>query len=279
MSAKIIDGDCVVKMSEINEKSVRLAISSPPYGVGKSYEIESTMEEYLAWMKLVVKQLSRVLVDGGSICWQVGNYVKDGVITPLDFHFWQMFSECGFQLRNRIIWTFGHGLHCSKRLSGRYEVLLWLTKGLYTDYTFNLDPIRIAQKYPNKKHYTGDRKGELSCNPLGKNPGDVWNFMLEEWESGVWDIPNVKHNHPEKTAHPCQFPMELAERCVLAFSNEGDTILDPFGGVGTTALAAEKHGRNGISIERVKEYNVIARERLEQLKCGTLKTRPIGKIS
>ena len=106
------------------------------------------------------------------------------------------------------------GLHCKKRLSGRYETILWFTKS--DDYTFNLDPIRVPQKYPNKKYFKGKNKGKLSCNPLGKNPSDVW------------EIPNVKHNHVEKTEHPCQFPVELVDRLVLSLTNEGDVVFDPF---------------------------------------------------
>src|SRR5882757_7585544 len=99
-----------------------------------------------------------------------------------------------------------------------YETVLWFTKG--DNYRFNLDPIRISQIYPGKRHPL-ERKslaGLPSGNPLGKNPGDVWEFSAEDHfrESLIWDIPNVKANHPEKTFHPCQFPIELVERCVLA---------------------------------------------------------------
>lgn len=150
----------------------------------------------------------RILKPQGSICWQVGNYVDNGEIIPLDVILYPIFSRLGLQLRNRIVWHFGHGLHASKRFSGRYEVILWFTKG--HDYVFNLDAVRVPQKYPQKKHFKGPKKGELSGNPLGKNPGDIW------------EIPNVKANHVEKTIHPCQFPVELIERLVLALTNEDD---------------------------------------------------------
>ena len=109
-------------------------------------------------------------------------------------------------MRNRIVWHFEHGLHCSRRLSGRYETIMWFTKG--DDYVFELDPIRVPQKYPGKKYFKGPKAGQYSCNPLGKNPGDVWT------------IPNVKSNHVEKTGHPCQFPVELIERLVLALTRK-----------------------------------------------------------
>ena len=154
-------------------------------------------------------------------------------------------------------------------------MILWFTKG--DNYLFNLDPIRVPQKYPGKKHFKGPNKGQLSGNPLGANPSDVWEFLVKEWDTQVWDIPNVKSNHPEKTEHPCQFPVELAERCILALSDEGEVVLDPFGGVGTVGIACELHGRTGICIEREGEYVKVAQKRLEDLRRGQLRIRPMGK--
>jgi len=149
------------------------------------------------------------------------------------------------------------------QLSGRYETILWFTKG--DDYTFHLDPIRVPPKYPNKKHFKGDKRGQLSCNPLGKNPGDVWIF------------PNVKNNHVEKTIHPCQFPVELVERLVLSLTDEGDRVFDPYMGVGSSIIAAVKHRRAGYGCDTVQEYVQIARDRLKKLRAGKLRTRPMGK--
>ncbi|HOA52669.1 MAG TPA: site-specific DNA-methyltransferase, partial [Thermogutta sp.] len=205
----------------------------------------------------------RVLDDQGSICWQVGNYVDNGEIIPLDIVLYPIFASLGLHLRNRIVWHFGHGLHASKRFSGRYEVLLWFTKG--DEYTFKLDAVRVPQKYPNKKYFKGPKKGELSGNPLGKNPGDVW------------EIPNVKANHVEKTIHPCQFPVELIERLVLAMTDKGDWVLDPFIGVGTTAIAALMHGRKAIGAEIMPEYVEIAKERIRLAERGELRIRPMER--
>lgn len=148
----------------------------------------------------------------------MGNYVDNGEIIPLDILLYPIFSSFKLKLRNRIVWHFGHGLHASKRFSGRYEVILWFTKT--DEYVFNLDNVRVPQKLPNKKHFKGPNKGKLSGHPLGKNPSDVW------------EIPNVKSNHVEKTIHPCQFPVELIERLVLALTDEGDWVFDPFIGGG-----------------------------------------------
>src|SRR5439155_11443066 len=175
-------------------------------------------------------------------------YVHNGEIIPLDTILFPIFRELGLKMRNRIVWHFEHGLHCTKRFSGRYETIVWFTKN--DDYVFNLDPIRIPQKYPSKKHFKGPRRGELSCDPRGKNPGDLW------------VIPNVKSNHVEKTIHPCQFPVYLIERLVLALTNKGDWVLDPFLGVGSSAVAALLHDRRAAGADIVKEYMGIARERV-----------------
>jgi len=153
--------------------------------------------------------------------------------------------------------------------------MLWFTK---TDnYVFNLDPVRVPSKYPGKRHYKGDHKGEPSGNPLGKNPSDIWQIMCDEWETGLWDIPNVKSNHPEKTIHPCQFPVELVERCVLAFSNEGDIVFDPYAGVGSSLIAALKRDRKAIGCEKEADYVALTSQRISDYYAGVLKTRPIGK--
>jgi len=101
--------------------------------------------------------------------------------------------------------------------------------------------------------------------------------MSEEWETCLWDIPNVKSNHPEKTEHPCQFPVELVERCVLAMTNPDDTVFDPYGGVGTSILGALRQGRRAVASEQDPDYCRIARERIDEWKAGSLKVRPLGK--
>ena len=189
--------------------------------------------------------------------------------------YYQIFKKHGLKLRNRIVWHFGHGLHASNRFSGRYETLLWFSKT--DDYIFNLDNVRVPSKYPGKRHFKGPKKGLPSGNPLGKNPSDIWEIIEQDWDKAMWDIPNVKSNHPEKTKHPCQFPIELVERCVLALTDENSWVLDPFAGVGSTVIGAIKNNRNGMGIEKEKEYCKIANKRIEDFKEGTLKIRPINK--
>ena len=275
MSEIILHGDCLNIIKTMTDNSVQLIITSPPYNLNKEYEKSSTLEDYLSTFNTLMDEMVRVLDDRGSICWQVGNYVNKGEIFPLDIFYYDMFKKRGLKLRNRIIWHFEHGLHASKRLSGRYETILWFTKT--DDYVFNLDDIRVPSKYPNKKHFKGPKKGQLSGNPLGKNPSDVWEILLHDWENEIWDIPNVKNNHPEKTIHPCQFPIELAERCILALTNEEDVVFDPFAGVGSSLLAALINNRKAIGCEKEEVYVNIANQKILEFRSGKLKHRHINK--
>lgn len=257
--------------------SVKLVITSPPYNIGKEYETKIGIDEYICKMLPILDELSRILSDNGSICWQTGNFVDNGEVYPLDIYFYPYFKKLGLQLRNRIIWHFGHGLHCTKRFSGRYETILWFTKS--DEYTFNLDDVRVPSKYPGKRYFKGENKGKISGNPKGKNPEDVWEMTLErlfdDWDAQIWDIPNVKNNHPEKVDHPCQFPVELAERCVLALSNENDIVYDPFAGVGSSLIAALKNNRRAYGTDTEQSYVDIGLDRIHNLSEGTLKSRPI----
>lgn len=255
--------DNLTFMRELPAGMMHLIVTSPPYNIGKRYERRSPLDGYIQDQAQVIAECVRLLNPRGSLCWQVGNHVDDGEVVPLDIKLYPFFQKLGLKLRNRIVWHFEHGLHCSRRFSGRYETILWFTKS--DDYTFNLDPIRVPSKYPNKRHFKGPRAGELSGNPLGKNPSDVW------------VVPNVKHNHVEKTIHPCQFPVELIERLVLSMTNVGDNVFDPYMGVGSSVIAAIKNDRAGYGCDIAQEYVDVAWERVHLLRAGMLKTRPMGK--
>jgi adenine-specific DNA-methyltransferase len=273
---QIINDDCLTVLKKIEEGKFDLILTSPPYNVGKSYETKTSIENYLATQEEIIIQLVRTLSEKGNICWQVGNYVDKGEVFPLDIFYYHIFKKHGLKLRNRIIWHFGHGLHASNRFSGRYETILWFSKS--DNYIFNLDKVRIPSKYPGKLHFKGPNKGKPSGNPLGKNPSDIWEIIEQDWENGMWNIPNVKSNHPEKTDHPCQFPIELVERCVLALTEEKSWVLDPFLGVGSSIIGAIKNNRNAIGIEKEETYCKIAKKRTADLIAGKLKIRPINKI-
>jgi adenine-specific DNA-methyltransferase len=259
-------------LTTIPDNEAQLVVTSPPYQVGKVYEKDMSEGEYRHMLKDVVKECVRIVRPGGSICFQVGNYMAGPnrpkplpfLVDPI-FRRWE--RKENIHLRNMIVWHFGHGLHAGRRFSGRYETILWYTKG--DDYLFNLEAVRVPQKYPGKRHYRGAKKGQPSGNPAGKNPSDVW-----------LDIPNVKANHVEKTMHPCQFPVGLVERLILSMTNPGDLVVDPFMGVGSTAVAAVLTGRRAAGSDLDSTYIDEARNRVRRAFAGNLpvrQNRPIFK--
>ena len=263
-SCVLINDDCIKALKTLPDESIDLSVTSPPYFMGKEYDRSTKIEDFVEAHRLILSELLRITKQGGSICWQVGYHVKDAVVIPLDFLVHGIFgSSSELYLRNRIIWTFGHGLHSKKRFSGRHEMVLWYSKG--KDFFFNLDSVRVPQKYPGKTHYKGAKKGEYSGNPLGKNPGDVW------------EIPNVKALHIEKTDHPCQFPVALAQRLVRALTPSDGRVFDPFMGSGSTGVAALVEGKKFVGVEIIKEYYDIAHSRCEQSLSKEIKFRPLEK--
>ena len=257
-------GDCLDLVAALPSGSIDIIITSPPYCIGKEYESTSNLEDFEKMHSTLLPEVVRILKPGGSLCWQVGNHVQNNKVTPLDcLIFAEMRSFKEVSLRNRIIWNYGHGLHCSNRFSGRHETIMWYTKG--DKYTFNLDDVRVPQKYPGKTYTKGPNKGKPSGNPRGKNPSDVW------------EIPNVKSNHIEKTDHPCQFPVALPQILIKALSNEGDIVLDPFLGSGSTAVAAVLENRRYVGAETDEKYIKIAQQRINDALSGVSRTRPWDK--
>ncbi len=259
---EILLKDAFQFLKDLPEDSVDLIISSPPYFMGKEYDSSRDISKFIETHEKLLKHVVRVIRWGGGICWQIGHHVDKNVIVPLDALVYTVFSKSDcLYLRNRIVWTFGHGAHCSHRFSGRHESILWFSKG--DDYSFNLDAVRVPQKYPGKRHYKGPNRGKLSGNPLGKNPGDVW------------DVPNVKARHPEKTEHPCQFPVALAQRLIRALTRPGALVVDPYLGSGSTAIAATLERRRFMGCDHNEKYIEIARNRLRELAAGNLKVRSL----
>lgn len=259
-------GDCLDILKKMPSESVDLVVTSPPYCIGKAYEDpHNDIKTFRELHTSIFDDLYRVVKPGGSICWQVGYHISEKCVVPLDYIVYDIFTANSEKLkhplilRNRIIWTFGHGLNSTNRFSGRHETILWFTKGNQT--VFNLDAVRIPQKYPGKRYYKGPNKGELSGNPLGKNPSDVW------------DIPNVKAHHVEKTDHPCQFPVALPRRLIKALTLPNAVVVDPFMGSGTTGVAAVLEGRRFVGAEVIKKYYDISVGRIKDAAAGNAKIR------
>lgn len=274
-SISIYNGDCLNLLKSMPDESCDLIITSPPYCIGKAYEKKNTdIKAFVEQQERIIDDVYRILKVGGSVCWQVGYHITEKEVVPLDFYVYQIFTEhtkdkdYPLKLRNRIVWTFGHGLNPTTRFSGRHETIMWFTKG--DDYQFDLDKVRVPQKYPGKRYYRGEKKGQLSGNKLGKNPSDIWKDIEL---SDVWDIPNVKANHVEKTDHPCQFPVALPTRLIRALCPAKGVVLDPYMGAGTTGVAAVLEKRKFVGSELSEEYYEIAKNRIQQAIDGTVKIR------
>ena len=240
-------GDCLERLHEVGSRSIALVVTSPPYNIGKAYERRLPLDDYLQWCCLWLSEVRRVLTPTGSAWINLGfvDVPGSGRAVPLPYLLW---PHLGLYLVQEVVWRYENGVACRRRLSPRNEKLLWLAHDPHC-YHFDLDAIRDPDvRYPNQR-----RNGRLRCNPLGKNPGDVWH------------IPKVTAGRiaAERTPHPAQMPLALAERIVLACSRPGDLVLDPFSGSGTTLLAAVRHKRHALGIERDPQYVAIAIDRLQ----------------
>jgi adenine-specific DNA-methyltransferase len=257
-------GDCVHLLRSMPDECVDLTITSPPYCMGKEYEDSRSVDDFIAAHRVILPEIARITRPGGSICWQVGYHVSTQSAYPLDYPVFSILSGIdGITLRNRVIWSFGFGMHQTRRFSGRHETALWFTKG--ADYFFDLDAVRAPQKYPGKRRYKGPRKGEFSCNPKGKNPGDVW------------EIPNVKAAHVEKLDHPCQFPVGLVDRFIRATCPERGVVFDPYMGSASTGVAAIVNDRRFFGAEVNEGYGIMAHKRLVMAHEGIVPIRPVER--
>jgi len=244
----ILVGDCLKRLAEIESESVALVLTSPPYNIGKPYETALPLDSYLVWCQRWLAEIRRVLTPTGAAWINLGfvEVADRGKAVPLAYLLWPLID---LYLVQEVVWRYENGVACRRRLSPRNEKLLWLVRDP-SSYRFNLDGIRD----PNIRYPRSRRHGRLRYNPLGKNPSDVWH------------IPKVAAGRasPERTGHPTQMPLPLAERVVLACSDSGDVVLDPFAGSGTTLVAAIRHGRNTVGIERDTDYAAIAERRLRE---------------
>lgn len=223
-------------LRDVPDAHAQLAITSPPYNIGRAYGGDPKADRmrhlaYLGWMLQVISELARVLRPGGVLAFQVGSTrLDDGSLKPLDVIFWDYLILAGLTPQNRVCWPSDHGLTPKRRLSERWEVLMIFSKGEPS--TFNATPARRPQKHPDKRAFRGPRVGQLTGHPLGAHPSDVWN-----------DIPHLRAGWSEKTSHPAQFPIELARRAIMLYTMPGDVVLDPFTGSGSSMVAAFRAGR------------------------------------
>jgi site-specific DNA-methyltransferase (adenine-specific) len=226
-------------MQEIPDRSLHLMVTSPPYNVTKDYDQNLSLDEYLEMLRQVFSETHRVLVDGGRACINVANLGRRPYI-PLSDHISRLMMEIGFRMRGEVIWNKGAGAGVSMAwgsfqsasnpvLRDTHEYILVFSKGDFT----------------RKK-------------PAGKE-NTITKEQFMEWTKSVWTI------NPEsarKVGHPAPFPVELPNRLIQLYTYQGDVVLDPFMGSGTTAIAALNTGRKYIGYEIDPEYVRLAEKRI-----------------
>lgn len=218
---KLLTGDSTKLMTNLENDSVSLIISDPPYNLSKNYnssndnmEFDEFMEFTHAWLN----EAYRVLAPGGTI------YVFMGM-RMISYVYMIMEKELNLDFQSWITWHYTQGMGKTKGYSSRHDDILMFTKP-GKKATFNLDSIRVPQKYYRSRN-----------NMRGANPGNVWNFS------------HIHYSNPNRAVHPTQKPEGIIERMILASSNENDLVLDPFSGSGTTLRVAQVTNRRAIGIE------------------------------
>jgi len=248
-AVRIYCGDCLEFMKRLPDDLVSLTVTSPPYNIGKEYETRMALEEYLDWCESWMREIYRVTSPRGAFWLNLGYLEVPGKAKalPIPYLLW---DRIPFYIIQEVVWNYGAGVAAKRSFSPRNEKFLWCVKDP-DNYTFNIEDIRDKDvKYPNQKKH-----GKLKCNPMGKNPSDVWQFP--KVTSGT------NRASEERTNHPAQFPVAVVDRIVKACSNEGELVMDPFMGSGSTAEACIRNRRPVVGLEIRADYVEIAAERID----------------
>lgn len=230
----VAHGDALQKLASLTDASVDLIIADPPYNLGKDYGDRSdcrSFDEYLSFSRIWLTEANRILKKNGTI------YVFIGV-RFVSYLYSIMERDLGLDFNSWITWHYTQGMGRTKGYSPRHDDILMFTKG--GKYTYNLDAVRVPQKYYRHRN-----------NMRGANPGDVWLFS------------HVHYCNENRHQHPTQKPEGIIERMVLASSNAGDHVLDPFAGSGTTPRVCQQLERNCIAFESNEDYIKMIRKRLK----------------
>lgn len=239
---KIILGDAREVLKKLPNNCIHLMVTSPPYNVGKEYDEDLTLGEYLDFIEEVMREVYRVLVWGGRVCFNVANLGRRPYI-PLHAYLIERFEEIGYLFRGEIIWDKGDASVGSSTAWGswmsatnptlrdQHEYIIILSKGDF-------------------KRSKGNKKDTITRDEFLEFTKSIWRFQPES---------------AKKVRHPAPFPLDLPYRCIQLFTFEGDVVLDPFVGSGTSCLAALKTRRHFIGIDIEENYVKIAMERIREI--------------
>ena len=232
------------------ETFIDLVVTSPPYNIGKEYEINLDIQEYVDWCSRWMNLLHISTRDKSSFWLNLGYFEVPGkgLCVPIPYLLW---DKSDYFFLQELVWQYGAGVQTKKRLSPRNEKWLFYVKDP-DQYIFNLNKIRNPNvKYPNQK-----KNGKFRCNPLGKNPSDVW------------EVPKVTTGNSraskERVDHPAQFPLAIIEKLIKVSSDPLNVVYDPFSGSGTTGVASHAFNRIYIGTEIDTGYCKVAIDRFER---------------
>ncbi len=237
----VILGNCIDCLSKIPDESIDLIFADPPYNIGKDFgnnkDKWSSTSEYIDWCKLWIDECFRVLKKTGTFYFMTATQ---------HMPYLDVYVSEKYNVLSRIIWSYdSSGVQSKKMFGSLYEPILMCTRNKKSNYTFNYQDILIEAKTGSQRKLIDYRKKVPAPYNTKKVPGNVWNFS------------RVRFKMEEYENHPTQKPEALLERIILASSNVGDVVLDPFSGTFTTSAVAIKNGRKAVGIELNDEYYKI----------------------
>lgn len=274
----VILGDAIDILKKIKSNTIDLIFADPPYNIGKDFgnnkDVWKSKEEYIEWCKKWLDECYRVLKDNGTFYFMTATQ---------HMPYLDVYVSEKYHVLSRIIWSYdSSGVQSKKNFGSLYEPILMTTKSINSKYTFNYEDILVEAKTGAKRKLIDYRKTPPQPYNTKKVPGNVWNFnrvrfLMDEYEN-----------------HPTQKPEELLERIILASSNPGDIVLDPFSGSFTTSCVAVKNNRSAIGIELNDEYykigirrtnianeydgQVLKKEKVRKTKNKSKKDHELGKV-
>jgi site-specific DNA-methyltransferase (adenine-specific) len=267
-SGKIYHGDCMEQMRKIEDGAVDLVFADPPFNIGygyDEYDDRQDDEKYLDWCREWIREIHRILKPSGTFWLAIGDeYAAELKVAAQ--------REIGFTTRSWVIWYYTFGVNCKFKFSRSHAHLFHFVKN-DKDFTFNADDPAVRVPSARALVY-----GDKRANPKGRLPDDTWILRPQDFQSDkygftpeqdTWYFSRVAGTFKERQGfHGCQMPEQLLARIVRVSSNEGDLVLDPFAGSGTTLAVAKKLGREWLGLELSSDYVKYASQRLQSISVG-----------
>lgn len=256
-------GDCIAQMQQLPEGSIDLAFADPPFNIGYKYDVyddRRTVDEYLAWSEAWMKEVHRVLKPTGAFWLAIGDEFAAELKVLAT-------RTLGFHCRNWVVWYYTFGVHCKSKFTRSHAHIFYFTKDA-KKFTFNDMEVRVPSA---RMLVYGDKR----ANPKGRVPDDTWILRPQDIpesfssEEDTWYFPRVAGTFKERAGfHGCQMPEQLLGRIIKCCSNEGEVVMDPFAGSGSTLITAKKLGREYLGYELSEDYANQVRKRLAKVEVG-----------